>query len=197
MLLENELLMSYWELISCELVMLHSHHMSRQSLILELRLAVASESFTSMIGPLVGLRQWSSSSSSWTVLSATGFLMGFLVEPSSTYDLYWLKSASLTSVLKPEAGSALTIAGGPSKTRRPTPNRSKVSHSTSCHLRFILAVAPTISGGQVVGCSTWHLLQSKALMARLVDWLWHYPCQVQKKPTLHSSLHLVPWGMMD
>ena len=51
----------------------------------------------------------SSVSYSWTALSATGFLLGFLGWPSSIVTLCFFKSGSLRRALKPGAGSVRTI----------------------------------------------------------------------------------------
>ena len=80
--------------------------------ICEFRVAVATESTTGETGPPWGCCRRSSSSSSWTALSATGFLFQFLTLPISRTILWSWRTGSLLRAMKQGAVSVRITARG-------------------------------------------------------------------------------------
>ena len=99
--------------------------------ILELSCAVAIARLIHDTGPPHGSCRSSSSSTSNTAFSATRFLFGFLMRPTSKQMPGRFNVGSSTSAIKPGSGSTRMTAGGPSRGRNSRQRRTMQSRKAS------------------------------------------------------------------
>ena len=97
----------------------------------ELSREVAMARLSSVTGPQLGSWCKSSSSSANTARLATGFLLVFLTQPTSTELPRCCKALVFLSETSPDAGSTRITAWGPSRGCRPTTNRARASRRES------------------------------------------------------------------
>ena len=97
----------------------------------ELSRTVAMARLSSVTGPPLGSWRNTSSSSSSTARSATGFLLVFLTQPTSTEMPRCCKALEFFSEMNTGGRSTQITAWGPSRGCKPTTNRTRASRRVS------------------------------------------------------------------